>query len=200
MDKGKIQIRIANIHDTEALLEIYAPYVKDTAITFEYEVPTVQEFRGRISHIQKRYPYLVAELDGEILGYAYAGAFHQRAAYDWAVETSIYVKRECRGMGIGRELYEALEKILAEQKILNLNACIAYPAEEDEYLTKDSVNFHSHFGYQLVGEFHQCGFKFHRWYNMVWMEKHLGIHRENQPAVKSFEEIREEVSSKYGIF
>lgn len=199
MDKEKRLIRIAQEQDAKELLEIYAPYVKNTAITFEYEVPSVEEFRERIRHTQKKYPYLVAEVDGEILGYAYAGGFHQRAAYDWAVETSIYVKKEKRGQGIGRRLYEALEKVLAEQKILNLNACIAYTPKEDEYLTNDSVNFHAHFGYRLVGEFYQCGFKFHRWYNMVWMEKHIGIHVENQPAVKTFEEIREAIKIKYGI-
>lgn len=186
----KIQIRTVREQDAEKLLEIYAPYVRETAITFEYEVPSVQEFADRIRRTKKRYPYLAAETDGEILGYAYAGAFHERAAYDWAVETSIYIRQDKKKMGIGRKLYEALECVLAEQNILNLNACIAYPAQEDEYLTKDSAAFHRHMGYRLVGEFHQCGYKFNRWYNMVWMEKHIGVHREYQPAVIPFEQIR----------
>lgn len=92
--------------------------------------------------------------------------------------------------------YEKLEEILYEQGILNLNACIACSQEEDEYLTNDSVKFHTHFGYQLVGEFHQCGFKFNKWYNMVWMEKHIGVHKTNQPAVKTFHEIKEEIGIK----
>lgn len=184
-----VVIRVAAVEDAEKLLQIYAPYVINTAITFEYEVPTVQEFRKRICHILKRYPYLVAEKNGELLGFAYASAFHERAAYDWAVETSIYICMNRRKMGIGRKLYDCLEKLLKEQGILNLNACIAYPRSEDEYLTKNSVEFHTHLGYRLVGEFYQCGYKFNRWYNMVWMEKQIGEHVSNQPAVKSFEDI-----------
>ena len=182
-------IRVAAVEYAEKLLQIYAPYVINTAITFEYEVPTVQEFRKRICHVLKRYPYLVAEKNGELLGFAYASAFHERAAYDWAVETSIYICMNRRKMGIGRKLHDCLEKLLKEQGILNLNACIAYPRSEDEYLTKNSVEFHTHLGYRLVGEFYQCGYKFNRWYNMVWMEKQIGEHVSNQPAVKSFEDI-----------
>ena len=186
-----VVIRVAAVEDAEKLLQIYAPYVINTAITFEYEVPTVQEFRKRICHILKRYPYLVAEKNGELLGFAYASAFHERAAYDWAVETSIYICMNRRKMGIGRKLHDCLEKLLKEQGILNLNACIAYPRSEDEYLTKNSVEFHTHLGYRLVGEFYQCGYKFNRWYNMVWMEKQIGENVSNQPAVKSFEDIRD---------
>lgn len=185
-------IRAAAPEDAEALLEIYRPYVEETAITFEYEVPAPEEFRERIRHVLCRYPYLVAEQDGEIVGYAYAGAFKERAAYDWAVETTVYVKKDRRRRGIGKELYAALEKALALQNILNANACIAYPETEDAYLTKNSVQFHEHMGYKTVGEFHRCGYKFHRWYNMVWMEKFLGEHRENQEPVKPFADIRED--------
>ena len=186
-----VVIRVAAVEDAEKLLQIYAPYVINTAITFEYEVPTVQEFRKRICHILKRYPYLVAEKNGELLGFAYASAFHERAAYDWAVETSIYICMNRRKMGIGRKLHDCLEKLLKEQGILNLNACIAYPRSEDEYLTKNSVEFHTHLGYRSVGEFYQSRYKFNRWYNMVWMEKQIGEHVSNQPAVKSFEDIRD---------
>lgn len=193
MDRESIWIRAADIQDAEALLHIYAPYVKNTAITFEYEVPSVEEFRDRIRHTLKKYPYLIAETDGELVGYAYASAFHERAAYNWAAEVSIYVKQEKKGLGIGGRLYEVLEQVLARQGILNLNACIAWPREEDEYLTRDSVNFHRHLGYQWVGEFHQCGYKFNRWYNMVWMEKQIGAHLEHQPEVRTFNEIRFEL-------
>lgn len=184
------RIRIATKQDAKKLVEIYAPYVEKTAITFEYDVPTVEEFEGRIENILKKYPYLVAERDGEIVGYAYAGTFYNRAAYDWAVETTVYVREDQKKTGIGKELYKALEKILAMQNILNLNACIAYLEVEDEHLTKNSVGFHEHLGYRLVGEFYKCGYKFGRWYNMVWMEKHIGEHVDNPPKVKSFEEIR----------
>ncbi|MDO4332019.1 MAG: GNAT family N-acetyltransferase [Eubacteriales bacterium] len=190
----QIYIRIAEGQDAEALLSIYAPYVLHTAITFEYDVPSIQEFEKRICRTLQKYPWLAAVQNGKILGYAYAAPFHERAAYDWAVETSIYVDQNRRGKGTGRLLYDALEKILARQNIVNLNACIAYPETEDEYLTKDSVGFHRRLGYRLVGEFHQCGYKFNRWYNMVWMEKHIGTHQPSQPPVIPFCEIGDPLS------
>lgn len=180
----KITIRFATPSDAAELLAIYAPYVEQTAITFEYVVPTVAEFEERISRTLKKYPYLVAELDGEILGYAYAGEFKSRAAYAWNVETSIYIKQDKKRLGIGRLLYEELERLLKEQGVLNLYACIAYPEEEEEHLTKDSVRFHESLGYRLIGTFYQCGYKFNRWYHMVWMEKLIGEHLEEQPPVK----------------
>lgn len=185
----KMKIRVAKVEDAQALLSIYAPYVRTTAITFEYEVPSKDEFAKRIQHILQSYPYLVAELNGEAMGYAYAGAFNERAAYGWAVETTIYVKRNKRRLGIGRKLYDALETALKAQGILNLNACIAYPKEEDEYLTKDSIFFHNKMGFQMVGQFHNCGYKFNRWYNMEWMEKQIGSHEKKQSPVKPFADI-----------
>lgn len=193
MEKG-CTIRAALPRDAEALLRIYAPYVEKTAITFEYEVPSIQEFAGRIERTLVRYPYLVAEADGVPVGYAYAGPFKTRAAYDWAVETTVYADGGMKRRGIGRKLYEVLEKALAAQNILNLNACIAYPEEEDPYLTRDSVNFHQRMGYRMVGRFSQCGYKFGRWYDMVWMEKHIGAHTAHQPAVKSFGAIAGDLS------
>ena len=170
----KIRIRIATPYDAKEILDIYAPYILETAITFEYEVPTLESFTRRIEQTLVKYPYLVAEQNGQIVGYAYAGPLHERAAYDWAVETSIYVKMDAKGRGIGKKLYAALEEALRKQHIVCVNACIAYPDQEkDAYLTKDSVKFHEHLGYKMVGEFHQCAYKFDRWYNMVWMEKSL---------------------------
>ena len=199
MKNHDINIRIATVKDAEQLLKIYAPYVETTAITFEYEVPSVEEFAGRIKHVLSKYPYLVAEQDGELLGYAYVSSFKERAAYAWAVETSIYVDQKTRNKGIGGKLLHTLETILKEQGILNVNACIAYPETEDEYLTKNSVEFHAHLGYRLVGEFHQCGYKFDRWYNMVWMEKHIGEHHQGQTAPKTFKEVSNIIKEKYHI-
>ncbi len=197
--KDNIKIRIATLEDAKRLLDIYTPYIEKTAITFEYSIPSIEEFKSRISNTLNKYPYLVAEKDNKILGYAYASPFKERAAYDWAVETTIYVDKDMRKMGIGKILYDSLEKVLLAQNILNLNACIAYPIIEDEYLTKNSVNFHKHLGYRLVGEFYQCGYKFNRWYNMVWMEKHIGSHIKNQPPIKTFEEVREFIKNEYKI-
>lgn len=195
-DRKKIIIRLVTEADAQDLLAIYVPYVMNTAITFEYEVPSVTEFADRIRNTLKMYPYLAAECDGEILGYAYAGPFKQRAAYAWGVETSVYVRRGYKKQGIGKKLYTCLEELLAMQNILNVNACIAYPEVEDEYLTKNSVGFHEHLGYRFVGEFQKCGYKFGRWYNMVWMEKHIGEHVQNPPAVKAFPKIKEAAEQK----
>lgn len=171
-----VTVRAASPEDGAALLDIYAPYVRETAITFEYDVPSLEEFRGRIRRTLERYPYLVAEAAGEAVGYAYAGPFKERAAYDWAVETSVYLRRDRRRRGAGRRLYEALEAVLREQNVRNLYACVACPETEDAYLTWNSVNFHAHMGFRLVGEFYKCGYKFGNWYNMAWMEKLLGEH------------------------
>ena len=179
-----ITIRTATLSDAQALLNIYSPYVEHTAITFEYDVPSVEEFAFRIKNTLQKYPYLVAEKNGRLLGYAYASPFHERPAYDWAVETSIYVDQNIKHQGIGRRLHDALEDALRSQGILNMNACIAYPPEEDEYLDRNSVEFHTHMGYRLVGEFYKCGYKFHRWYNMVWMEKLIGNHLSDQKPPK----------------
>lgn len=173
----KICIRSALLEDAAQLLAVYAPYVRNTAITFEYEVPSEQEFAERILEVQKKYPYLTAvKEDGTLAGYAYAAPFHARAAYDWSVETSIYLREDLRGQGIGRILYTALEDALRHQHILNANACIAFPRGEDAHLTDASVRFHHVMGYQPAGHFHQCGYKFGTWYDMVWMEKMLGVH------------------------
>ena len=192
-----IRIRMAEPEDAAQLLAVYAPYVINTPITFEYQVPSVEEFRERIVHTLQKYPYLVAVADSPfpaskdlvsqdgkitdgpdemILGYAYAGAFKGRAAYDWAVETSIYVRQDMLGSGIGSRLYKALEMILKKQHIINLNACITYPNPQ-------SISFHEKEGYCKAAHFTKCGYKLGRWHDMIWMEKMLGEHPRNPEPV-----------------
>ena len=182
-------IRTVRLDDAEELLRIYSYYVENTAITFEYDVPTVDEFRKRIEIITEKYPYFVYVENGKIIGYTYANTFKDRAAYDWAVEMTIYMDKDSRHKESGKKLYETLEKALIKQNITNLYACIGYPEVEDEYLTKNSVGYHEHLGYRFVGEFKKCGYKFNRWYNMVWMEKIIGEHKENAKPVLIFKEI-----------
>nr|WP_320024352.1 GNAT family N-acetyltransferase [uncultured Acetobacterium sp.] len=164
-----ITIRMAMESDTEKILAIYAPYIRDTAITFEYTVPTIEEFSARMKKTLSKYPYLVAVRNEEILGYAYASEFKNRAAYDWSVETTIYIKQETRKNGVGKKLYQALEKVLERQHICNLYACIAYP-------NPGSIGFHEHLGYRTIGHFSKCGYKLETWYDMIWMEKMIGAH------------------------
>ena len=244
---GERTFRVARPEDAEALLAIYAPYVEETAITFEYEVPSVEAFRARIAHTLATYPYIVVveeqeanagtgrvdgasascldraeanadteHVDGtpvssapasgadavteayrtseRIIGYAYVGRLHERAAYDWSVETSIYVDRCARKRGLGRQLYERLEAILRAMNIISVNACIAYPGTmNDPYLNTNSPDFHAHLGYQLVGHFHACAYKFDRWYDMIWMEKWIAPHPAKPEAMIPFPELPAEV-------
>lgn len=179
-----VKVRNVTLDDTKCILEIYTYYVKHTAVTFEYDIPTLSEFERRITITAKRYPYLVVEQDGIVQGFAYAGPFIGRAAYDWSCEVTIYISRSAQKCGLGRMLYERLERKLREMGILNLYACIADPKAEDEYLTKNSAQFHAHLGFSKIGEFQNCGYKFGRWYPIIWMEKIIGIHTEQQAPVK----------------
>ncbi|MBQ9008861.1 MAG: GNAT family N-acetyltransferase [Clostridia bacterium] len=186
MERGIV--RSAEAGDVERLLEIYAYYVRNTAITFDVEVPEAERFRAHMEEIKRRYPFLVLEQNGRIEGYACAGPFKDRAAYDWSCELTIYLSRDAQGKGLGRYLYSELEERLKRMGMLNLYACIAYPETEDAYLTRNSAEFHAHLGFVLCGRFNRCGYKFDRWYDMIWMEKQIGEHRSHQPAVVPFPE------------
>ena len=171
-----ITIRDAREEDAKALLEIYSYYVEHTAISFELTTPSLSEFKRRLTEIQKHYPYLVIEKDGVIKGYAYAHLFVGRDAYSYSAETTIYLDHDSKRCGLGKLLYEALEDRLKQMGIINLYACIGVPLEEDEYLSNNSRDFHSHLGYRTVGTFNNCGRKFNKWYSMIWMEKLIGDH------------------------
>lgn len=184
-----ILIRGARSADLPRLLEIYGWYVENTAVSFEYETPSLAEFSARWARITARYPYLVAERDGRVLGYAYAGPFVGRAAYDWSCELTVYLDPESRGVGLGRRLYAALEDALRAMGVTNLYACIGWSETEDEYLTHASPAFHSALGFRLAGSFRQCGCKFGRWYDMIWMEKLIAPHLTPPSPVRSRADI-----------
>ena len=166
-------VRDADAFDAARLCEIYEYYVRRTAITFDCDAPSALEFADKIDRVQRAYPFLVVTENGRVMGYAYAGPFVGREAYRFSAEVSIYLDPNARGRGLGRALYEALEAALTEQGIRNLYACIGVPTVPDEYLTDNSARFHAHLGYRTVGHFHTCGYKFGRWYDMIWMEKRL---------------------------
>ncbi|MGU5503502.1 N-acetyltransferase family protein [Streptococcus anginosus] len=174
-----MNIRLANKNAAAVLVAIYAPYVEKTAITFEYDVPSVEEFSGRIEKTLERYPYLVAEEEGVILGYAYASTYYGREAYNWAVELSVYVADENRGRGIGKQLYDKLEEILEQQGFVHFLACIALP--------NDASNKKR--GYQQVAHFPKIGYKFDCWHDTVWLQKSL-----DKPArpIKLFKDMNVE--------
>ena len=159
-----MNIRIATPEDAFAIQNIYRYYVDNTAITFELEVPSVKEFQERITKTLERYPYLVAEEEGEVIAYAYAGIFYDRRAYDWSAEMSVYVQRGIHGKGVGTALYEKMEELLKKQNIVNLFACITDPNAESEA-------FHAARGYEKKAHFEQCGYKLGKWWDIVWMQK-----------------------------
>ena len=180
----KITIRPARVSDAPKLAAIYAYYVENTAVTFEYTPPSADEFAERIRTISAQFPFIVAQRGAEIAGYAYVHRYHEREAYMWSVETSVYVANDARRGGVGSALYGALEELLRDQGFLNMYACIASPRGNDAYLTDDSERFHARIGFELIGRFRECGCKFGRWYDIVWMEKRLGEHVPDQPPVK----------------
>lgn len=199
-DLHNIRIRTASPADAEAILAVYAPYIQNTAITFEYEVPSPEEFRARIAGTLMQHPYLVAEREGAILGYAYARPFIGRAASSWSAEVSIYLREDACKLGLGRRLYQALEDVSRAQNILNLNASIAVPLEDgDPYVTRNSADFHARLGYRQVAEFHRCGYKFGRWYNLIWVEKFIGEHAAAPAPVIPFPALAARTLLKLGI-
>ena len=161
-------IRIATEADVPSILDIYAPYVKDTTITFEYDIPTLEEFLNRFRTITRDFPWLVWEENGEILGYAYACHPFERSAYSWCAEPSIYLKSSAQGHGIGRRLYLALEELL---KLLGYRVLLALITGENT----GSLAFHEKLGYASAGKLIDCGYKFEKWLSVFWMEKQLNI-------------------------
>ena len=187
----EIMIRVARDEDAADIARIYAFYVNETAINFQYKAPDVPEMEKRRKTILEQYPYLVAEKDGKVVGYAYAHEFYGRDAYAWSVEATIYVDKDARRSGIGRPLYEALEQSLKDMGILNINTCIAVTNDSDDpYVTNGSFFFHQHLGYEKVAQFHHSGYKFGRWYDVIWMEKMIGDHNDNPTPIIPFEAVK----------
>ncbi|WP_352399342.1 N-acetyltransferase family protein [Anaerotignum sp.] len=180
----KIKIRIATWADAKQLLAIYAPYVTETTVTFEYDVPSIEEFTYRINNVLQSFPYYVAVMDDEVVGYCYASPFRTRAAYQWMVETTIYIKQDFRGSGIGTMLYSSLEATLKKQGILTMVACIAYP-------NPASIAFHEANGFEKVGHFSKSGYKLSQWVDVVWMEKHINPHNQTPTPFVPFSKIKE---------
>ena len=159
-------IRQATPADLPRILEIYGPYVENTAISFEYTVPTPEAFAQRFLTITARFPWLVWEENGAILGYAYGSAPFERAAFQWSAEASIYLCPEAKGRGIGRQLYAALEAILQKQGYRKVYAIITTANQA-------SVDFHKAVGYRHTATMPDCGYKLGQWHGIIWMEKDL---------------------------
>lgn len=173
MDNANEIIEIRDIcpDDNKRILEIYNYYIENTAVTFEITVPSEKEFFERTSGISAKYPYLVMLKNGNLIGYAYANYLKPREAFKYSVEISIYFDKSCRGKGYGEVLYKELEKRLKFVGITNVYACITHASAPDEYVNDSSIRFHERMGFENVGKFSNCGNKFGRWYDVVWLEK-----------------------------
>ena len=177
-----IKFRLADVSDTKEILDIYAPYITDTAITFEYDIPSIEEFRGRIEHISLEYPYVVCTYKDEIIGYAYAHRYGERAAFQWDVELSIYLDMNYKSLGIGKILYNKVIEILKLQNVQNIYACITSANDK-------SIKFHEKMGFEFIGIFKDTGYKFDSWYGVNWMGIAVGDINEKPEPVKMINEV-----------
>ena len=157
-------IRIATEADVPQMLSIYAPYILNTTYTFEYDVPSEEDFLARFRAITEKFPWLVWEEEGRILGYAYGSLPFERAAYSWCAEDSVYLHPDAKGRGIGAKLLLTLEKILQLQGYQKIYAIITSE-------NRVSLDFHRKNGYLFTASMDHCGYKFGRWLGVTWMEK-----------------------------
>lgn len=175
-------IRLAQEADAAEILEIYEPYIKETPITFEYDTPSLDEFRNRLNQISSEYPYIVCLVNGRIIGYAYAHRQMERAAYQWNAELSVYVDKNWLRYGAGRVLYSALIEILKLQNIHNVYGCVTSPNQNSEKL-------HEYFGFKQLGIFHSTGYKCGEWHDVAWFEKTIKDYEYDPKPFLSIQEI-----------
>jgi L-amino acid N-acyltransferase YncA len=182
-------IRLVTETDVNGILEIYKPYVINTAITFEYEVPSPDEYLQRIKTNTTEYPWLVCLQDGKIVGYTYAGKHRYRKAYQWSPESTIYLDSEIHGRGIARILYETLFSILRLQGYFNVYA--AAILENDR-----SVFFHRALGFEEIGIFKKVGYKLGNWHDTAWFQLTLAAHTDNPTNPKKINDVTETAAFK----
>lgn len=164
--KAPYRLREAETSDAPAILEIYDHYVKNTVISFELETPPLTEFENRIRTIKENHPYILAERDGLIIGYAYAARHQSRAAYQWNAELSVYIHQNHTGQGLGPALYNTLIDLAGAMNLRNVYGCVATPNPASEKL-------HARLGFVTEGVFRRTGFKFGQWHDVTWFGKRL---------------------------
>jgi L-amino acid N-acyltransferase YncA len=174
--------RLASLEDAPAIQGIYAPIVRDTPISFEYDVPTVSEMERRIAEVLQRRPWLVYEEGGQVLGYAYARTFRERKAYDWGVEAGIYVDGSAQKRGIGQQLYSVLFDVLRALNYCQVWASATVPNESSERL-------HARMGFEFVGKFPKAGYKFGRWHDSVFWRRALREFPEQPEAIGNVNDL-----------
>jgi phosphinothricin acetyltransferase len=187
--KDSMKIRFIRPADHAGVLDIYRPFVEHTAITFDHEVPSAAAFSGHILAVSAFYPWLVAEINGGIAGYAYAGKHRARKAYQWSVESSVYISEDHHRSGIGKTLYETLFHLLRLQGIVNVYAGVTLPNEKSE-------RFHAAMGFEPVGIYKRVGYKLGRWHDVSWMSLSLGAYDRDPAPPLSIKEIEKSVAYK----
>lgn len=183
--KENRKIRFAKTEDAENILNIYQKYITDTAVTFEMEVPTVLEFQNRMCKIMEQFPYLVCEMDGKVVGYAYASKHRERAAYQWSADLSIYIEETYHRQHIATMLYDKLIDLLKIQGYYTAFAGVTSP-------NPNSEAFHEAYGFETVGVFHNVGYKLGQWRDVKWYSLQLTDYRELPTAPRSISDITDE--------
>lgn len=174
--------RVAKNSDVKRILDIYTPYITDSLISFEIDVPSLEEFQARFKDIASFYPFIVCESNNQIIGFAYAHQYMERAAYQWDAELSIYIDQSFHGTGIGQNLYLKLFELLKLQNIINVYGCVTSPNPKSDAL-------HKKLGFKTIGVFSKTGYKFGQWIDVTWYEKTIGSHSLNPEPVISFQDI-----------
>lgn len=172
------QIRPVREDDAVRMLEIYQPFITQSAVSFEYEVPSQEVFRKRVTDYSHDAPWYVWETEGTVVGYAYASKHRERAAYQWAVEVSVYLDSKFRRQGIGRALYEELFRDLTQRGFHVALAGITLPHPQ-------SVGFHESMGFVPVGIYRRIGFKFGNWHDVGWWQKNLKSENETPTPISA---------------
>ena len=172
-------IRIAKPEDASAILDIYAPYIRNTSLTFETEVPTIIDFANRIGQYLENWPWLVYENNGKIVGYAYASRYRERTAYQWSIECSVYVHDDHFRTGVARNLYTKLFALLKAQGFTTVYAVINLPNDR-------SVAFHESMGFHYFATYEKVGYKLGKWKNVGWWQLQLNDYTDEPPAPIKF--------------
>jgi len=180
-----VELRKASTQDAEQLLEIYGPYITDTAYTFETELPSVEEFQGRMNKYMARYPWIVAVEGEQIKGYVYASLHRDREAYQWTCECSVYLREEWKGKGLGKLLYDGLFELLKMQGFRNVYAGITKPNDASERM-------HQKCGFEEFAVYENVGMKFDVWHHVGWWKLRLNEYDPSPPPPTDFPRLEQQ--------
>jgi L-amino acid N-acyltransferase YncA len=180
-----VRIRIATPSDAAAVRDIYAPFCESSAVTFEETAPTEAEMADRIASTLKRHPWLVCEIDSEVVGYAYAGPLRKRRAYQWVAELSVYVAESARRSGVGEALYESLLAVLERQGVRDVYAVTTVP-------NPSTVGFHERLGFERLVDFPAMGYVEGDWQDVAWWRRSLAEKGDDPEPMRPFPSVRED--------